>query len=476
MCVQENMATMFRKSGNRKFRKKNFDVAEDEEDGNENKSTDNNVINTSTKEGKVKNSAKIEKTFSTNSLLSFDHDENGEDTEVFQVKKSKESRRLSKKTSKEKSKKSKPRPEVKEELEVEETPQENSPKDNGVDSGKLAALRAELNEMSKLDDEEDEEDNDSEPGNKPVIFSRRNEFNIPDAATIHALKKKREMARQLGTGQDFIPLDDSQRYEGRFDSKSRLVREDENDASDDDEGPISFSAVKNEQPIIPVGDSENDEEEEEDEETKRWEDEQIRKGVSASQIQQEKEQQAFGLDTAYQTYNIYPYGGGYNLEAAQQTSEITTATPKGRLLRGTTTEKPTMESILTRLKGRLGQLQDTHRGRMLEKEKIISHSTVSEESIIKLSLHGKDAERQYSFYQEMRGYVRDLIGCLNEKVGDTSKGGGSGTGRVIHWHTLVIPLCALNDTYCIKLSSRDFMGSYIFVHLQYYLYSHYQSN
>lgn len=48
---------------------------------------------------------------------------------------------------------------------------------------------------------------------------------IPDAAFIHAARKKRQMARELG---DFTPLDSDP-------GKGRLVREDENDASDDED-------------------------------------------------------------------------------------------------------------------------------------------------------------------------------------------------------------------------------------------------
>lgn len=48
---------------------------------------------------------------------------------------------------------------------------------------------------------------------------------IPDAAFIHAARKKRQMARELG---DFTPVDSEP-------GKSRLVREDENDASDDED-------------------------------------------------------------------------------------------------------------------------------------------------------------------------------------------------------------------------------------------------
>ena len=48
---------------------------------------------------------------------------------------------------------------------------------------------------------------------------------IPDAAFIHAARKKRQMARELG---DFTPHESEP-------GKGRLVREDENDASDDED-------------------------------------------------------------------------------------------------------------------------------------------------------------------------------------------------------------------------------------------------
>lgn len=41
---------------------------------------------------------------------------------------------------------------------------------------------------------------------------------IPDATTIHQIRKQRQLARDMG---DFLPLDDTVKYEN---SKSRLVR------------------------------------------------------------------------------------------------------------------------------------------------------------------------------------------------------------------------------------------------------------
>lgn len=71
---------------------------------------------------------------------------------------------------------------------------------------------------------------------------------IPDAAYIFAARKRRQKARELGTGGDYIPLDDTQRYNNTGNKasgghvESRLIRDDDNDCSDSDgEGRMSFT-------------------------------------------------------------------------------------------------------------------------------------------------------------------------------------------------------------------------------------------
>lgn len=62
---------------------------------------------------------------------------------------------------------------------------------------------------------------------------------IPDAALIHAARKHRQQARELGGLADYIKLDDtqpSQEVEQASVTSARLVREDENDKSDEEEG------------------------------------------------------------------------------------------------------------------------------------------------------------------------------------------------------------------------------------------------
>ena len=49
------------------------------------------------------------------------------------------------------------------------------------------------------------------------------------------MKKQRERARQLGTGADFVPMESTVKYQGRFSSgsKSRLVREEDEDSDEE---------------------------------------------------------------------------------------------------------------------------------------------------------------------------------------------------------------------------------------------------
>lgn len=58
---------------------------------------------------------------------------------------------------------------------------------------------------------------------------------IPDAATIFAMKKQRERARQLGTGADFVPLKaTTKKFKDRTTgSISRLVREEDEDSEEE---------------------------------------------------------------------------------------------------------------------------------------------------------------------------------------------------------------------------------------------------
>jgi len=466
------MATMFKKHPRRNFRRKVVD--EDDENDNDHETenvpaisesvddsskpkeqgklklksgtvaSSNPLLSFDSEVSKPKGKSKIKVVSSSNSLLSFD-DEITEENEVFKVKKSKESRRLAKRLDQERKKKDK--------IDEKKAAGDGSidqKQDDDTDE-KLAALRAELSQMAGDDDEVSDNDNvdalDSESVKKEPVSNSNvrtgaSDISIPDAATIHAARKRREMARQ--TEQDFIPLDDTKRYEGHFASAGRLVREDENDISDDEgeEGAITFSVSRKRGfPALDRRreveaalanqelDEKSDNEEAEDEELKLWEDEQIRKGVkgvSVPLVQQELLQTSEVSNSLYQQ----PYTGGQLLQEQPYLygtgyAEIHT---NGNQMYGPaaassslqTRHAVTVDMICDRMKQQLATLQEVHRGHEMGKEKVSSQLETAQGSIKKLERQGRNAEQRFSFFQEMRGYVRDLIECLNNKVGDTS--------------------------------------------------------
>jgi len=58
-----------------------------------------------------------------------------------------------------------------------------------------------------------------------------------------------------------------------------------------------------------------------------------------------------------------------------------------------------------------------HRVHQHQRDDLCSRAELSTESIDKHDSQASTLEEQYKFFQEMRGYVRDLVECLNEKVG-----------------------------------------------------------
>lgn len=473
---------MFKKHSRRNFRKKNVD--EDDENGNDAESENASAITervvdnlkpTESGKSKIKSGAvsfsnpllsfdneiskpkekgkaKIKVVSSSNSLLSFD-DDVADEGEVFKVKKSKESRRLAKKLEQQRKRKDA----------IDEKTndgEENFEQKQDDTDEKLAALRAELSQMAGDEDEELENDDTDSVGSESVkkepitnsnIKTVISDTSIPDAATIHAARKRREMARQ--TEQDFIPLDDTKRYEGNFASTGRLVREDENDVSDDEdeEGAITFSVpTKRGFPALDRRreveaalanqelDEKSDNEEEEDEELKLWEDEQIRKGVkgvSVPIVEQESLPNSEVTNSLYpQPYaeeksslfqlpqeQSYSYGIGYaemHVNGNQMYgSALTSHSLQSRHV-------VTVDMICDKMKQQLASLQEVNRGHQMDNDKVSSQLETAQGSIKKLERQGRNAEQRFGFFQEMRGYVRDLIECLNNKVGDTSMNQG----------------------------------------------------
>ncbi|XP_032209727.1 PAX3- and PAX7-binding protein 1 isoform X3 [Mustela erminea] len=364
------------------------------------------------------------------SLLSF-QDEEEENEEVFKVKKSSYSKKivkLLKKEYKEDLEKSKIKTELNSSTDtfftnVGEPPLDKSGhvKDTSQEDGLIISEHGE-DEMDM--ESEKEEEKPKAGGAFSNALSSLNVLRpgeIPDAAFIHAARKKRQMARELG---DFTPHDNEP-------GKGRLVREDENDASDDEDDDekrrIVFSVKEKSQRqkiAEEIGIEGSDDDAlvtgEQDEELSRWEQEQIRKGINIPQVQSS---QPTEVNMYYQnTYQTMPYGSSYGIpysytaygssDAKSQKTDNTVPfkTPSNEMT------PVTIDLVKKQLKDRLDSMKELHKTNRQQHEKHLQSRVDSTRAIERLEGSSGGIGERYKFLQEMRGYVQDLLECFSEKV------------------------------------------------------------
>ncbi len=66
---------------------------------------------------------------------------------------------------------------------------------------------------------------------------------------------------------------------------------------------------------------------------------------------------------------------------------------------------------------RLSSLQEVHRRHQSDADRAADDLIHSQAEIEKLETCIPDLSERHKFYQELRGYVTDLVECYNEKVG-----------------------------------------------------------
>uniref|UniRef100_A0A8K9XFZ6 GCF C-terminal domain-containing protein n=1 Tax=Oncorhynchus mykiss TaxID=8022 RepID=A0A8K9XFZ6_ONCMY len=358
------------------------------------------------------------------SLLSFDDDEGkvnvsdlislSDEAEVFRVKKSNHSKKIVKQLKKE----------YKEDLEkvcyVKQEP----------NTGKTSHLHLCVcvqEPASRAGSEQGEEEmevdstDEQEPKTQTGAFSNTSTLStlstlrpgeIPDAAFIHAARKRRQMARELGGDAPLVETDTP---------KKRLVREEEeegdgSDDEDEDEKRISFSGVKNksqrtriaEEIGIEGSDDEALDTGGQDEEVSRWEQEQIRKGISIPQVTHAPASPSSSYDPQ-QPYSS-TYSLPYSYSSKPEGCTLVYSAPGGDLSPVTT------DLIKTRLRDRLSQMRVGHDANAKRYDQIQEELEAAQNTIGRLEGSSNDDAEQYKFLQEMRGYVRDLLECFGEKV------------------------------------------------------------
>ncbi|XP_077291143.1 PAX3- and PAX7-binding protein 1 isoform X2 [Arctopsyche grandis] len=253
---------------------------------------------------------------------------------------------------------------------------------------------------------------------------------IPDAALIHAARKKRQQAREIG---DFIPLQSSNSEQASANHISlssinnsgkregRLVREDgAGDASDEDPDRIDVRGVapetsrKERMKIAreegPGSDVDSDVEE--------WEAQQIRKAVTQNQIM------AVQQETYYSGNYVMPSVPFPRLEMEMNPFTIATNTI-GVSSFNSEHLKPLVEpgessvtpSQLTNiLHERISLLQVARTKKADEFFAMDKEMKKLQETRQTCSKKAPLLATRYEFYQKLRGYLTDLIECLDEKM------------------------------------------------------------
>ncbi|CAI8017357.1 PAX3- and PAX7-binding protein 1 [Geodia barretti] len=304
----------------------------------------------------------------------------------------------------------------------------------------------------------DESEEEEEEGTGPLVSlsqQLKEGCFIPNAEFIHRARREREERRQMGDGgggggaPGFMALSTSKKKVPVAKGKSRLVREDDNDKSDEsggedggrrrmDAGSHDMAAVKQFQVLQGLEEMGSDE----DEETKRWEEEQILKGVKASAPDQLTPVNPGSSHLSMLDQSFLMGTGGYgDLGASYMTPSYVQAVQAyaGITPQGVASETPptggsgevkttknsfripeklvpiTLESLKSRLSNRLCDLQDSVSGHRERLGQIIADLEGSREEVGVAESRRGDLGVRYQFYQEMRGYLRDLLSCLGEK-------------------------------------------------------------
>ncbi|XP_061398036.1 PAX3- and PAX7-binding protein 1 [Musca vetustissima] len=294
-----------------------------------------------------------------------------------------------------------------------------------------AALCAGRDDMS--DEDSDHSDNERNGDSSKHRFAKPDHLkqmlesgSIPDAAMIHAARKRRQKAREQG---DFIAVE-----EPKVETKkgSRLAREDMEGDNSDDEERMDMNAI--------TGIKEREErrekfyavekdcsDEDSDCETHEWENQQIRKGVTGAQLvnaQNESVLSRFMIkSSADKAIEAPPEVKSTSTLLEQAYAKCTLERPQ-QLLSVTKPKKDktkpaalrSPQEIREAINERLNKLKELNARHMGDIERLQQEMKAMQLEEMDAKQKAPAAAAKYRFYQEIKCYVTDLVDCLNEKI------------------------------------------------------------
>lgn len=396
------------------------------------------------KEKKDKDKSKVK----TKAVLSFEDEE--EEGEVFQVKKSSQSKKLQRMLDRER-KRNKERDSQQERLmEVDIAPtaepvsqelsagadgdniSNNSRKNDSYfkhtsPEGLILSGRAAI--VAGATGDVDSDSSETEVGeqthhrftalhpSRDTVRAVLDKGGIPDAALIHAARKTRQQAREFsntaGSAPPFIPIGDSAPAASSTllapGTGGRLVREDgDGDASDEDAGRMQVRGVIVEDRKLGVGGSDAGSEPESGGE--EWETQQIRKAVSGAQLQPYAvPMHTNGVDVNPFSLHPPPLPVIEQQSPHLQLLEVVSETGEKRA----PSSAAELLSCLRERHTRMKLSQDVRRD-------ALAAACASLEGVreagSRARVHGPRLDARYKFFQRLRGYLTDLLECLDEKM------------------------------------------------------------
>lgn len=345
-------------------------------------------------------------------ILSFGaDDEEEEETETFQLKKSSRSRRIAKHIKK---------------LAQEEREKSETPGGGEYTKERLAELRKSSMQPQSLQStnspSNDLGNNNTESNAENSAHSFGRSVNggfgglrpgeIPDANRIHAARKQREMMRKYGN--DYIPVENTDTF--KTNSASRLIREDDmGSSSGEEDGPsVAMKGVIDDGARVAkeIG-NEGEESFKRDEEFDLWEAEMIKKGISTQQVGTWVGDE----DSQSRTDNHAIYNNTYATNGTYSSSNITYQTTSNSVTpaqKTAMTPSETVTAIKKRISDRLENLKQIHKAHKQDKDRAVSDVKESEDSAVQLA-DVTTLSKQYTYFQDMKAYLTDLIDCLGEK-------------------------------------------------------------
>lgn len=338
-----------------------------------------------------------------------------------------------------------------------------------------AALCAGRDDMSSEDESESVDDQNQHRFKKPDNFKTILESGaIPDAAMIHEARKKRQKARELGKPNnslnqkwfrlkyvqtnltfyghlkgDFVAIEEKP-VDNR---KGRLIREEaEDDASEDER--VDMSAITGSKELeerrekfysvqghgkFTISTStlfrtnQNDNfdcnlgsDEDSDMDMHEWESQQIRKAISGSQLinaQQEAYAHFLIKDGSNDSMNAAAQISTRNrLEQAYASSKIQKSISQKSSQKTEKKSGPRMpHEILNMVKERLKQVKESNDTHLEQIQKITNDMNVITLEELECEQNAPIVAAKFRFYQELKGYVLDLIECFDEKLPKTNE-------------------------------------------------------